>query len=277
MTGRLSGKVVVITGASRGLGRYCALGYGAEGASVVLAARSADTSDDQPGSMGEAVAQIEAAGGKALPVVCDVADPASIQAMAKTVLDRFGRVDVLMTNAVYYAPGTISTMDPKDWDLQFRVNVHGVFHAIRAFLPTMIDQGSGNIITISSVAAKKPSHYGATKSAVESLTNTFAAEQRENGIAVNSLRPVAGIETPGWLNARSAEARQARAHRLSPPDSYVEAAVLLAGQSPETSTGRHYTDAEVLKRFGEAGSFERYAEMNAPVWAEASRGLEEAK
>jgi 3-oxoacyl-[acyl-carrier protein] reductase len=209
-------------------------------------------------------------------VACDVADRSSIAAMAETVLRQFGRIDVLMTNAIFYAPGTISTMDPDDWDKQFQVNVHGVYHAIRAVLPTMLDQGSGNIITISSVAAKKPSHYGATKSAVESMTNAFAAEQVENNIAVNSMRPVAGIETPGWLNARPAKARQARAHRLSPPDSYVEAAVLLAMQDAGTSTGQHFTDADILKRFGEQGSFERFAEMNAPVWSEESRGLEKS-
>ncbi|MBL4802568.1 MAG: SDR family oxidoreductase [Emcibacter sp.] len=275
MAERLAGKIIVVTGASRGLGRHCAMGYGAEGATVIVVARSKVKSEGQSGTIDETVSLIEEAGGSAFPVVCDVADPDSIQSMVRTVLDKFGRIDVLMTNAVFYAPGTISTMDLSDWEFQFKVNVHGVFHAIRAVLPSMIDNRSGNIITISSIAAKKASHYSATKSAVESTTNAFAAEQKCNGIAVNSLRPVAGIETPGWLNARDAKSRQARAHRLSPPDSYVEAAILLAMQTPEDCTGQHLTDADVLKRFVGEDVFEHFKAMNAPVWAQESRGMEE--
>ena len=277
MAGRLAGKVVLITGASRGLGRHCAVGYGAEGATVIVAARSHAGENGASGTVAETAEQIERAGGVAIPEYCDVGDPASIHSMVATVLGKVGRIDVLMTNAVYYAPGTISTMDPEDWEKQFRINVHGVFYAIRAVLPSMIKNGRGNIITISSVAAKKPSHYGATKSAVESLTDTFAAEQTGNGIAVNSLRPVAGIETPGWLAARPPEARQARAHRLSPPDSYVESAVLLAQQSAVSCSGQHLTDAEVLKKFGVEGSYERFQVMNSPVWSEDNRGQERVK
>ncbi len=273
--GRLAGKVVLITGASRGLGRHCALGYGAEGATVIPTARSLSTdSEDRPGTVEDTARLIEAAGGKAFPLACDVADRTSVQAGIDTVLAHYGRIDVLMTNAVYYAPGTISTLSPDDWERQFQVNVHGVFHAIRAVPPSMIAAKSGNIITISSVAAKKPSHYGATKSAVETLTDTFAAEQAENGIAVNSLRPVAGIETPGWLAARPEKARSARAHRLSPPDSYVEAAILLAMQEAASCTGKHLTDADVLRHFGTEDSFEHYRSINAPVWSEEGRGTE---
>lgn len=274
MAGRLAEKVAIVTGASKGLGRHCALGYGAEGATVVVAARSRAGQASDDGTVAETAREIERAGGRAIAAHCDVADPRSIQSMVDGVMAAEGRIDVLMTNAVFYAPGTISTMEPDDWERQFRVNVHGVFHAIRSVLPAMVSQGSGNIITISSVAAKKPSHYGATKSAVETLTDTFAAEQVENGIAVNSLRPVAGIETPGWLAARPEKERRARAHRLSPPDSYVEAAILLAMQSASACTGQHLTDADVLRRFGDKGSFERFREMNAPVWSEESRGLE---
>lgn len=267
MTGRLAGSIVIVSGASRGLGRHCALGYAAEGATVVVTARSLGEAKGLPGTLEETARSIVAAGGDALAIGCDVGDPESIKAMVETVLDRFGRVDVLMTNAVYYAPGTISTMSPEDWELQFRVNVHGVFHAIRAVLPSMAERRRGNIITVSSVAAERASHYGVTKRAVAGMTLAFAEEQRGHGIAVNSLRPVAAIETPGWLNARSPEARQARAHRVSPPDSYVEAAILLAMRSAEECTGEALTDAEMLRRFGAPGSFERFAAMNAPVWS----------
>lgn len=269
MAGRLAGKVVIVTGASRGLGRYCAEGFAREGASVVLAARrraDADPSDSLEG----AAQAVQAAGGQALAVECDVADPASIQAMAQAALARFGRIDVLLANAVFYAPGSFSTIAPEDWERQFRVNVHGVFHAIRAVLPTMVKQGAGGVIAVTSVAAEKISHYGATKRMVTAMTEGFAAETAADGVAVNALRPVAAIQTPGWLSSRPAEVLQTRAHRVSPPDSYVEAAILLALQSAETCTGQVLTDAEVIRRFGDPADLERFRETNAEVWRQAA-------
>lgn len=265
MAHRLADKVAVITGSSRGLGQYCALGYAIEGASVVVTARSHD--DGGQSELAGTAEMINDAGGTAFPIACDVADPASINAMVDAVLKKFGRIDVLLANAAYFAPGTLSTMEPHDWERQFQVNVHGVFHCIRAVLPSMIERRSGNIITVSSVAAQKGSHYGATKRAVLGMTMGFAEEQRTNRIAVNALRPVAAIKTPGWLASRSAEVLQTRAHRVSPPDSYVEAAILLAMQNAETCSGQELTDAQVLSQFGSAGDLERFGAMNAPVWS----------
>lgn len=266
MANRLNGQVAVITGSSRGLGQYCAMNYAAEGAAVVVTARSQGSGESD---LAQTAEMIRKAGGTALPVVCDVADPASIDAMVSAVLDRFGRIDVLMANAAYFAPGTLGTMDPGDWERQFRVNVHGVFHAIRAVLPSMVERKSGNIITISSIAAQKGSHYGATKRAVLGMTMGFAEEMKASGIAVNAFRPVAAISTPGWLASRSPEVLKGRVHRVSPPDSYVEAAVLLAMQNAETCSGEELTDAQVLQRFGREGDLERFAAMNAPVWRES--------
>ncbi|MFV3075284.1 SDR family NAD(P)-dependent oxidoreductase [Niveispirillum fermenti] len=262
MAERLAGKVAVITGASRGLGQYCALGYAAEGATVIVAARSSQEAG--PGT----VEMIRQAGGNAFAVSCDVGDPASITGMVGTVLDRVGRIDLLMTNAAYFAPGTLSTIDMADWDRQFRVNVDGVFHAIRAVLPAMNAQGGGNIITVSSVAAQKASHYGLTKRAVVGMTLGFAAEQRQNGIAVNALRPVAAIRTPGWLASRDPAVLKTREHRVSPPDSYVEAAILLGMRTADTCTGRELSDAEVIRLFGKPGDYERFKTMNAQVWGD---------
>jgi NAD(P)-dependent dehydrogenase (short-subunit alcohol dehydrogenase family) len=185
------------------------------------------------------------------------------------VLGRFGRIDILMANAAYFAPGTLSTITPQDWEQQFQVNVHGVFHSLRAVLPSMIERRSGSIITISSAAAQRGSHYGATKRAVLGMTLGFAEEQKSNGIAVNALRPVAAIKTPGWLASRSPEVLKTRAHRVSPADSYVEAAILLALRDAETCTGEELTDAQVLRRFGNEGDLERFRAMNAQAWSES--------
>src|ERR1700739_3635056 len=96
MTGRLAGKVAIITGASRGLGQYCAVGYGREGAKVVVAARTEGESDPPlPGTIHDTARRVEEAGGEALPVVCNVGDAESVEAMAKTVMDHWGRIDIL--------------------------------------------------------------------------------------------------------------------------------------------------------------------------------------
>ncbi|MFG1926923.1 SDR family NAD(P)-dependent oxidoreductase [Cryptosporangium sp. NPDC048952] len=259
MSGRLTGKTALITGAGRGLGRYCALGYAAEGATVIVAARSASDLD-------ETVALIAHSGGTAHAAPVDVADPDSIAALVRRALAVTGRLDVVMANAAHFAAGGFSTVTPADWEQQFRVNVHGVFHLVRAVVPVLAAQGGGHVITVSSVAAHRSSPYGVTKRVVEEMTLGFAAEQREAGIAVNALRPVAAIATPGWLASRSPQALAERAHRVSPPDSYVEAAILLATQ-PGHRTGALLTDADVIREYGAPGELERFRALNAPIWA----------
>src|SRR5580698_7218621 len=236
MAGRLAGKVAIITGASRGLGQYCAVGYGREGARVVVAARTETESDPRlPGTIHDTVKMVEAAGGEAIAVVCNVADEASVEAMAQRALDQWGRIDILMTNAAVQPAGFISTIKPKSWELEFNINVHGPFRCIRAVLPAMQAQKSGNIINISSVAARGGSHYGATKRAIEAMSIGLARELKDDGITVNAMRPVGGIETPGLLFGRPASrpagatgpAPGAARPGLPKPDSYVEAAILL--------------------------------------------------
>ena len=269
MAGRLEGKIAVITGASRGLGQYCAVGYAKEGAKVVIAARTEEQRDERlPGTIHETARLVQEAGSEALPVVCNVADYASVEAMVKTVLDRYGRIDILMTNAAVQPPGSISTMEIRHWELEFRVNVHGPFYTIRAALPSMIEQGSGNIINISSVAATRGgSAYGATKRAIEAMTIGLANELKDKGIAVNCLKPVGAIETPGVMFVYGGSGRRASS-TMAPADSYVEAAILLAMQTVATRTGAVYTDAEALQALAEPGVYERYKAMNPPVWSE---------
>ncbi|HLI65778.1 MAG TPA: SDR family oxidoreductase [Caulobacteraceae bacterium] len=278
MAGRLAGKVAVITGASRGLGEYCAVGYAREGAKVVIAARTETETDPRlPGTIYHTAKLVEAAGGEALPVVCNVADMDSVEAMVAKTLETWGRIDILMTNAAVQPQGLISTIKIKSWELEFNINVHGPFRCVRAVLPAMQAQKSGNIINISSVAAFGGSHYGATKRAIEAMTIGLARELKEEGIAVNAMRPVGGINTPGLLFGRPAS-RPAGAAGPAPgvarpnlpaPDSYVEAAILLALQTPDTFTGQVYNDAQLIQRLASDADKKKYRETNPENWVNA--------
>ena len=273
MAGRLEGKVAIITGASRGLGEYCAVGYGREGAKVVIAARTeTEQNPRRPGTIYHTAQLVEEAGGEAFPVVCNVADNASVEAMVQKTLDRYGRIDILMNNAAVQPPGFNSTIQIRHWLLEFNVNVHGTFFCCRAVLPAMVAQKSGNIINISSVGALGGSHYGATKRAIEALAIGLADEERQNGIAVNAFKPVRGIETPGLLYERApgqVGGPRRQGEEIPPPDSYVEAAILLALQTPATFTGQVVDDAQVIARLGDKATQERMRALNPPSWVGA--------
>lgn len=258
MGSRLAGKIAVITGASRGLGQYCSVAYAEQGATVVVAARTEQQTDPRmPGTIHETAKMVEAAGGEAFPVVCNVADPASVAAMVEAVLQRYGRIDILMTNAAVSVPGNVSTVTPRHLELEFKVNVFGPFHCIRAALPSMLERKAGNIITISSSAANlgNESHYGAGKRAIEAMTVALANEQRANGIAVNCLKPDGGIETPGIRyiidRPEGPPSRDEDDFNFPSPASYVEAAVLLAMQTADTCTGAVFHDSEAVGRFAD--------------------------
>lgn len=273
MAGRLEGKVAIITGASRGLGEYCAVGYAREGAKVAIAARTTEETNPRlPGTIYHTAELVKEAGGDALPIVCNVADLESVENMTKEVLDTWGQIDILMTNAAVQPPGFISTIQPKHWELEFKVNVHGPFYCIRAVLPSMIERKSGCIINISSVAAMGGSHYGATKRAIEAMTIGLANEMKRNDIVVNALKPVGGIETPGLLLSRAPGQVGGRAPgsgNTPPPDSYVEAAVLLALQTVESCTGQVLSDAQVIARLADKSTQDHFRELNPQNWVAA--------
>ncbi len=263
MTGRLEGKIAIITGGSRGLGQYCAVEYAMEGAIVVVAARTEQVQNPNlPGTIHDTARMVEEAGSEAFPVVCNVADTDSIQAMVDAVLAKYGRIDILMNNAAVQPPGFMHTIQPRHWELEFRINVHGPFHCSRAVLPSMSEQRSGNIINISSVAAdRRTSHYGATKVAIEALTLGMANDVKADGIAINALKPVGAIDTPGVRFGRAPGQIGGSTPRnpMPPPDSYVEAAVLVAMQTVDTCTGGIFNDVEAVERFADEATKSRLA------------------
>lgn len=183
----LTGKVVIVTGASRGIGAAAAAALAAAGASVMLTARD--------GSLAGNVAQsIMAAGGTATARACDVSDYAAVQALVAETRSRFGRIDALVNNAGVIEPiGRITDTDPAAWARNIEINLTGAYYAIRAVLPDMIAAGGGTIVNVSSGAAIRPlegwSAYCSGKAGLHMLTRAIALETAAQGIRVFGFQP----------------------------------------------------------------------------------------
>ena len=183
----LSGKVVIVTGASRGIGAVAAAALAAAGAAVMLAARDAKLS-------AEVASKIGAAGGKAAALACDVADYAAVEALVAATTQRFGRPDILINNAGVIEPiATIAGSDPAAWARNVQINLVGAFNAVRAVLPGMLAAGGGTIVNVSSGAALRPLEgwgaYCAGKAGMAMLTRAIMLEEGAHGIRVFGFQP----------------------------------------------------------------------------------------
>ncbi|WP_321367167.1 SDR family oxidoreductase [uncultured Celeribacter sp.] len=180
----VTGKTVVITGASRGIGEAAARLFAASGAKVALLARSAD-----------AITKIaEEIGSNALAVPCDISNYGAIDAAMSAVESQLGPIDILINNAGVIDPiGDLKACDPEAWGRLIDINVKGVFYAMRRVVPTMVARGSGTVLTISSGAAHRPvegwSAYCSSKAGAAMLTSMLDLEERANGIRVMGLSP----------------------------------------------------------------------------------------
>jgi len=194
--GRLDGKVAVVTGAGRGIGRAIALAYGQEGALVVVASRTASR-------VSEVVSEIEAAGGLALGLCVDVGERAQVQAMVASAVERFGTVDVLVNNAQGFgtrqhqegSPGytRLEEISEEAWDYTFQTGLKATLYGMQAVFPHMRDGRGGKIVNLGSgnglAALKGTAAYNANKEAIRTLSRTAAAEWGRHSICVNVLVP----------------------------------------------------------------------------------------
>lgn len=187
MTGRLQDRLAVITGASRGIGRAVALGMAAEGAHVILVARTV-------GGLEEVDDEIRKVGGKATLVPFDLTDLPAIDRLGATIFERWGKLDVLAGNAGSLGTLTpLSHLEPKDWDKTLAINVTANWRMIRSFEPLLKRSDAGRAIFVTSGAAQKCKpywgSYSITKAALDAMMKTWAAEVEKTPIRVNSVSP----------------------------------------------------------------------------------------
>jgi citronellol/citronellal dehydrogenase len=262
--GKLDGKVVVVTGASRGIGAEIARLFAAEGGRVICAARTLREGEHQlAGSLETTVAAIREAGGEARAVTVNIAEPAECEKLVRAAAESYGPLDVLVNNAAltYYLP--VKDFPLNRWLRSWAVNFHAPFILSQLALAAMIPRGSGAIVNISSGAAIGPGRgpyrdaaagarggtcYGAEKAALERFTQGLAAEVYQYGISVTCVSPSQIVPTPGTVYHRLVKSIDDP--RGEPPELMAKAALLLATEPLDRVTGRVTYSQQILKEFG---------------------------
>ncbi|MFA9425970.1 SDR family NAD(P)-dependent oxidoreductase [Natronorubrum sp. A-ect3] len=240
----LEDDVIVVTGASRGLGRAMAERFAEEGARVVLTARDGEQLDavaaDLPGD--------------SLVVPADVRDSDDVARVIDRTLERFGRLDTLVNNAGVSLlhksdHDELSDITEDEWDRVLEVNLKGVFLFTRAAVPHLYEQGHGTIINISSGLGRRAipgaAAYVSSKWGLEGLTRATALESEPYGVTVNGLDPGGRVNTDIWAHLPAAEREE-----ILQPDVMNDAAVLLAAQGPDGVTGESMAAEEWEQRLG---------------------------
>jgi citronellol/citronellal dehydrogenase len=246
---KLAGKVAIVTGASRGLGKAMAIELARAGAAVAVAARTVESGQSRlPGTIHQTVEEIEQLGAKAISVRCDVTREEDVKAMVRQVTQHFDHVNIMINNAGIGMPKSFLKTTVKNWDLLMNVNLRGTFIGTQAVLPQMIEQGGGNIINLSSVLAvqiKYSISYGAGKAAIERLTLGLAKEMKKHHVAVNALRPSFTV-----TEAVTAELPDVDTSDWQKPELWGKYAALVAAQDAETLTGRILDEPALREIFG---------------------------
>jgi NAD(P)-dependent dehydrogenase (short-subunit alcohol dehydrogenase family) len=234
------GKVVIVTGAAGGLGRAFALGFANQGGNIVVA-------DIDEAGLAETVAQVEAAGAKAIAVKVDVTSKESTDALAVAAIAAFGRIDVLVNNAAIYATlkrSSFLDIDPNEWDRVMNVNVKGAWLCSASIFPKMSQPG-GRIINVASATVFSGSplwmHYVASKAAVIGMTRVMAREVGPQGVTVNAIAPGFTLTEASLSLMEDAETYgvdRGAIKRASAPEDIVGTALFLASESAGYITGQ---------------------------------------
>ena len=241
----LKDKVAIVTGGGHGIGRAYCLGFGGAGAKVVVA------DIDEPAAVKVAKEANTQTDAKALSVKVDVANETSAQMMVQTILDQFGRIDILVNNAAIFATipmnrGGIETIDPAEWDRMMAVNLKGLFFCCRAVLPSMRKQKSGKIVNISSGTALNGSagriHYVTSKAGVIRFTRCLAREVGDDNINVNAIAPGSTLSednpSEDVIKMRSARVSERALKRVQLPKDLVGTVLFLSSPLSDFMTGQ---------------------------------------
>ncbi len=257
----LAGKTVFVTGASRGIGEAIAVRCARDGANVVLVAKTKEPHPKLPGTIYTAAEKVEAAGGKALPVVADVRFEEQVQAAVDAAVRTFGGIDVLVNNASAISlTGTLHTT-MKKFDLMHQVNVRATFMCSKLCIPHLLEADNPHILNLSPPLSMKPkwfaNHvaYTMSKYGMSMCVLGMAAEFADQGLAVNALWPKTAIATAAVRNLLGGEAT---IRRCRTPEIMADAAYAILTRDAKTTTGNFFVDEDVLREAG-VTDFEKYA------------------
>lgn len=235
----LTGKVAIVTGAGRGIGREIALALAADGATVIVNYNGSKEAAD------ETVSQITADGGAAEAVQCNVSDFAASEAFVKQVLEKYKKVDILVNNAGVTRDNLIMRMSEEDYDAVLDTNLKGAFNMIKHLSRSFIKQRSGKIINISSVSGIRgnagQSNYSASKAGLIGLTKSVAKELASRGINVNAVAP--GLIDTDMTRALSDDAKKQLETsipmgKIGSPSDVAKLVLFLAGEGSDYITGQ---------------------------------------
>ncbi|MBG0843261.1 SDR family oxidoreductase [Ectopseudomonas toyotomiensis] len=256
----LSAKTLFITGASRGIGREIALKAAADGANIIIAAKSAEPHPKLEGTIFSVAAEVEAAGGKALALQLDVRDEQAVAAAMAQAAEHFGGIDALVNNAGAIKLVGVEKLEPKRFDLMYQINTRAVMVCSQAALPYLKQSASGHILNLSpplNLDAKWFAQHGpytVTKYGMSMLTLGMSEEFKKYGISVNSLWPKTMIATAAIefeLGSRDAF------KRARTPAIMADAAHAILSSEGRSITGRLLIDEDILREQG-VNDFEQY-------------------
>jgi citronellol/citronellal dehydrogenase len=249
---RLDGRVAVITGSSRGIGRAFALRLAAEGADVVVTGKSETDSDRLPGTIHSVAEEVRGCGRRALALRVDVREEQEVKDMIDRTVDEFGRLDIIVNNAGALWWERVLDTPPKRVGLMYEVNLRASYLTTYYALPHMVAGGWGHIVMNSPPISTKPTPgyamYYCFKMGMSRLAVGVAAEHADDNVAANSLWPATPIEsfaTKNW-----SEDKMGRPHQWRTPDILCDALMEIVSSEPRECTGRQLIDEELLRERG---------------------------
>uniref|UniRef100_A0A8R1I563 Hydroxysteroid dehydrogenase-like protein 2 n=1 Tax=Caenorhabditis japonica TaxID=281687 RepID=A0A8R1I563_CAEJA len=259
-TGKFVGKTVLITGASRGIGKEIGLKLAQDGANIVIAAKSATANPKLPGTIYTAAEEIEKAGGKALPCVVDVRDESSVKSAVEEAVKKFGGIDILINNASAISLTGTDKTDMKRYDLMHSVNTRGTYLMTKSCLPYLKKGNNPHVLNISPPLLMETrwfaNHvaYTMAKFGMSMCVLGHHEEFRPHGIAVNALWPITGI----WTSAMEMLTQKQGEAGCRKPAIMADAAYAILSKNSKEHTGNFHIDEDVLKAEG-ITDLEQYA------------------